>query len=78
MCGEAITFKELTIAMNTLVINKSPGIDEFPVNFSKHFWDTLGHDFLDVVLFSYRKVNFPYRVDVQICLCYQKVAIIDT
>ena len=40
MCGEPITFKELTIAMNTLVINKSPGIDGFPVNFYKHF---LGH-----------------------------------
>ena len=37
MCGEPITFKELTIAMNTLVINKSPGIDGFPVNFINIF-----------------------------------------
>ena len=47
------------IAMNTLVINKSPGNDGFPVNFYKHFWDTLGHYFLDVVLFYSLKGEFP-------------------
>ena len=59
MCGKAITFKELTIAMETLAIDKSPGIDGFPVNFYRHFWDTLGHDFFNVVLFSLQKGEFP-------------------
>ena len=67
MCGKAITFKELTIAMETLAIDKSPGIDGFPVNFYRHFWDTLGHDFLMLCYFPYRRVNFQYHVDVQFC-----------
>ena len=45
--------------METLAIDKSPGIDGFPVNFYSHFWDTLGHDFFNVVLFSLQKGEFP-------------------
>ena len=45
--------------MHTLVINKRNGIYGVPVNFLKPFWDTLGHDFLDVVLFSLQKGEFP-------------------
>ena len=37
MCGKAITCKELTIAMDTLAIDKSPGIDGFPVHFISTF-----------------------------------------
>ena len=58
MCGNAITFKEFTIAMETLAIDKSPGIDGIPVIFY-NFWDTLGHDFFNVVLFSLQKGEFP-------------------
>ena len=46
MCDKAIMFKELPIAMDTLAIGNIPGIDGFPVNFYNHFWDTLGHFFL--------------------------------
>ena len=45
--------------METLAIDKSPGIDGFPVNIYRHFWDTLGHDFFNVVLFSLQKGEFP-------------------
>ena len=45
--------------METLAIDKSPGIDGFPVNFYRHFWDTLWREFFNVVLFSLQKGGFP-------------------
>ena len=59
MCGKAITFKKFPIAMETLAIDKSPGIDGIPINFYMHFWDTLWRDFFNVVLFSLQKGGFP-------------------
>ena len=59
MCGEGFTFNELTIAMHSLSINKSPGLDGLPVNFFSHFWEILGHDLYDVILYSIEQGELP-------------------
>ena len=40
-CEKDITVKELTIAVNELSLNKSPGSDGLTTNFYKFFWDHL-------------------------------------
>ena len=77
MCDKAVTFKELTIVMETLVIDQSPVSDGFPVNFYRIFFGHWGMIF-SMCYFLYPRVNFPYHVDVQFCHCYLKVAIMVT
>ena len=48
-CEGAISLEELTNAMSSLNLNKSPGPNGFPVEFYKHFWSLLGPPFLRVV-----------------------------
>ena len=58
-CGKSLTFNELTIAVKSSSINKSPGLDGLPVNFFLHFWDLIGMDLYDVIIFSIEKGELP-------------------
>ena len=41
-----ITEKEILKAMNNMPLGKSPGIDGFPVEFYKEYWETIKHLFM--------------------------------
>ena len=59
MCDVGLNFNEITVAMTSLSINKSPGMDGLPVNFYSKFWDVLGRDLYDVILFSIEEGELP-------------------
>ena len=37
-----LTLSELTSSVNSLSLNRSPGLDGLTVEFYRHFWDLLG------------------------------------
>lgn len=45
----AITFQEVTVAVQQLSSIRAPGIDGLPVEFYKHFWGLNGKDFFEVL-----------------------------
>lgn len=54
-----ITLQELTAAVAQMASGKSSGLDGLPADFLKHFWNLLGHDFLDVFNESFKNGTLP-------------------
>jgi len=46
LCEGNISLNELTDALNSMKLNKSPGLDGLTVEFSKTFWEKYHHFFL--------------------------------
>ena len=54
-----ITLEELTTAISQMAAGKSPGLDGLPADFLKHFWNSMGHDLLDVLKEAFAKGLLP-------------------
>ena len=48
-CDEAISLIQLENAMKEQPLHKSPGLDGLPVEFYRSMWETMKHDFYDLV-----------------------------
>ena len=48
-CDDAISSVQLENAMKELPLHKSPGLDGLPVEFYRSVWETMKHDFYDLV-----------------------------
>ena len=47
-CEGELTLSELTSSVNSLSLNRSPGLDGLTVEFYRHFWHLLGPLLLQV------------------------------
>lgn len=59
-CDGYITLEEITIAVNKLKINKSPGFDGLSTNFYRKFWKLLGPILVQVYNESYDKTEMSF------------------
>ena len=59
-CDGYLTLQELTIAVNNLKPNKSPGMDGISTNFYKHFWKLLGPLLVKIFNSCYDKQTLPF------------------
>lgn len=44
-----LTFEEVTAAVMGLSSGRTPGLDGLPADFYKFFWNTIGHDYFEVL-----------------------------
>ena len=49
-CDDAISLIQLENAMKELPLHKSPGLDGLPVEIYRSMWETIKHDFYDLVI----------------------------
>ena len=48
-CDDVISLIQLENAMKELPLHESPGLDGLPVEFYQSMWETIKHDFYDLV-----------------------------
>ena len=48
LCEGDLTIEECSKALSNMPSAKSPGVDDFPAEFFRRFWDTLGPDLVEV------------------------------
>ena len=59
-CDGYVTIEELTLAVNNLKPNKSPGKDGITTNFYKKFWQSLGPILVNIFNTSYDRQKLPF------------------
>ena len=73
LCDGPLTFQECLAALSNMPASKSPGIDGFPAEFYRKFWDLLGPDLVDVFNFCYDHGSLPQSLRKgAITLLYKK------
>lgn len=54
-----VTFQEVSKAVHDLSSEKAPGLDGFPSEFYKHFWNVIGKDYFEMLLSSIQTGSLP-------------------
>ena len=73
LCDGPLTLNECSVALSNMPASKSPGIDGFPAEFYRKFWDLLGPDLVDVFNFCSDHGSLPQSLRKgAITLLYKK------
>lgn len=54
-----LSFQEVTKAVQELSTGKSPGLDGLPSEFFKYFWEVIGNDYYEMILYSIQTGCLP-------------------
>ena len=78
LCDGPISMEECAEALRDMNSGKAPGLDGFPVEFYRKFWDLIGPDLLEVFNFSFSNGRLPFsQRSGGITLLYKKGDVLD-